>query len=154
MNKTINERGEVITDNTATHKIVREYSEQQTGLPRREYQKHTACQNRVKRKHSLSRLITRSEIEFVIKKQLPEKNSPRLDNFKGESYGKGGIGRLIYSENPNSQFEISLGVIFSLHMVRESNFHYESHSPKVPCGNTERTSRRAWTLPRASGPPS
>ena len=37
MNKTINERGEVITDNTATHKIVREYSEQQTGQPRREY---------------------------------------------------------------------------------------------------------------------
>ena len=67
---------------------------------------------------------------------------------------RAGIGRLVYSENLKGQFEISLGVVFSLHMVRESSFHYESHSPKVPSGNTERTSRRAWTLPQASLLPS
>ena len=36
-------------------------------------------------RNNLNKLITRSEIEFVIKK-LPEKKSSRLDNFKGEFY--------------------------------------------------------------------
>lgn len=67
-------------------------------------------------------------------------------------YKRGGVGKWTFSETLDDQFEISFGFIFSLHIVGESSFYYEEHSPKVISRKTEKKNKSSWPVPQLAPP--
>ena len=93
INKIRNEKGEVTTDNEEMQRIIRDYYEQLYGNKLDNLEE----MDRFLEKFNLPRLnqeeieimknpITSTEIEIVIKKNLPENKSPGSDGFTGEFY--------------------------------------------------------------------
>ena len=92
MNKIRNEKGEVTTDTTEIQKNIQEYYEQLyarkfDSLEEMDNFLETSSLSKLNQEETdqLNRLITRNEIEDVIK-ILPTNKSPGPDGFTGEFY--------------------------------------------------------------------
>ena len=125
INKIRNEKGEVTTDNAEIQKIVRDYYEQLYGNKMDNLEE----MDRFLEKFNLLRLnqeeieimnkpITSTEIEAVIKKNLPKNKSPRPDGLTGEFY--------------QTFREERMSILLKLFKKLQRKEHFQIHSTRPP----------------------